>query len=251
MGLTFEIVLALIQSEEEYPVDFDDAWKWIGYSTKGNAKAAFDAAGFIENVDYKVFMINHKNSNGGRPRHKIMLTVDAFKMFCMMAGTDKGRQVRVYFLNCEAELKRRIQQEREQHKQRVVAAFVDEKHSSWKKRFEDEFFEEAYRVTGWKVVAKGHAPCMGNFVNRNVYSWFPEGVTERLDEVNPRINGRLKHKKHQYLKNPGLVFLETQKTAVLAVMRLSPDNNPKKFSQNLDKALGSAVQLEIPFLDDL
>ncbi len=166
-------------------------------------------------------------------------------------GTTKGKQVRRYFLQCEIELKRRIQQEQAQNKQRVVSAFVDEKHSLWQKRFEDEFFEEAYRVTGWKVVAKGHASCMGNFVNRHIYSWFPEGVTERLNETNPRIDGRRKRKNHQHLKNPGLIFLETQKTAVLAVMRLSPANDPKKFDQNLHKALGNAVQLELPFVDEL
>ncbi len=34
-----------------------------------------------------------------------MLTVDCFKAFCMMAGTEMGRQVRAYFIECERALK--------------------------------------------------------------------------------------------------------------------------------------------------
>jgi phage anti-repressor protein len=34
-----------------------------------------------------------------------------------MAGTQKGREIRIYFLNCEAELKRRIEEERNQSSQ--------------------------------------------------------------------------------------------------------------------------------------
>jgi len=29
-----EHALALVQSNEQFSVDFDDAWQWIGYSTK-------------------------------------------------------------------------------------------------------------------------------------------------------------------------------------------------------------------------
>lgn len=247
MELTPEVVFALIKSENNFPVDFDDAWRWVGYNQKNDAKKVLEAS-FDKGFDFSGELL--KNGKRGRPIEKIFLTIDCFKQFCMMAGTPKGKEVRRYFLNCEAELKRRLHQEREHHNQRVVAAFVDEQHSSWQKRFEDEFFDEAYRVTGWKSASKGHAPCMGRFIKQNVYEWFPDGVPQRLQEVNPNINGRRKRKHHQHLKRPGITFLDTQKTAVLAVMRLSPANNPQKFSQNLSKALGNAVQLELPFLDE-
>lgn len=250
MELTPENVFSIIRSEEEFPIDFDDACVWIGYSTKGNAKRVFESAGFIEGVDFQIFIINDKNSKRGRPRHKIMLTVEAFKMFCMMAGTDKGRQVRIYFLNCEKELKRRIKEDREHNKRRVIAAFVDSDHAPWQKRFDDQFFDQAYRVTGWQPAVKGHPPCMGGFIKKHVYEWFPDGVSEKLNEVNPRIDGRRKRKQHQHLKSPGITFLESQKIAVLAVMKLSPNNNPQKFAQNMQKALGTTVQLELPLFDD-
>ena len=38
--LTPEIVFSLIQSDEKFPVDFEDAWQWIGYGRKDSAKIA-------------------------------------------------------------------------------------------------------------------------------------------------------------------------------------------------------------------
>lgn len=36
----FSIRLArtLVESDEDYPVEFDELWQWCGYSTKSNAK---------------------------------------------------------------------------------------------------------------------------------------------------------------------------------------------------------------------
>ncbi|MBE9213708.1 hypothetical protein IQ247_13710 [Plectonema cf. radiosum LEGE 06105] len=39
-------ILAQLESEEQFPVDFDIYWQWLEFSTKGNAKRAFEKAGF-------------------------------------------------------------------------------------------------------------------------------------------------------------------------------------------------------------
>jgi P63C domain len=184
-------------------------------------------------------------------KENIKLTSDCFKSFCLMAGTAKGKEVRRYFLNCEAELKRRIENEEEQHKNRVLKLVISGSHTSWEQRFENQFFEEVYRVTGYKRTSKGHPGCMGGFIRKNVYERFPEGTVDELERVNPSENGSRKRKHHQHLKDLGLSILDSQKTAALAVMRLSPDNNRKKFEQNMHKALGNVVQVELPFMTDL
>ncbi|ALF55639.1 hypothetical protein ACX27_26805 [Nostoc piscinale CENA21] len=91
----------IYESTEQFPVSFDSAWVWLGYSTKGNAKRNFENAGFIENVDYMVFITTDKNPSGGRPSEEIMLTAECLKQWGMMAGTEQGKQVRLYFLECE------------------------------------------------------------------------------------------------------------------------------------------------------
>ena len=46
-----------------------------------------------------------KTPEGGRPSEFIKLTIDCFKSFGMMAGTEKGKEIRRYFLMCERQLK--------------------------------------------------------------------------------------------------------------------------------------------------
>ena len=139
----------------------------------------------------------------------------------------------------------------DERKRYIVKALVSEEYTKWQKRFEDEFFEEAYRINGWNRTSSGHPSCMGRFIKKTVYNHLPDGTTEKLEQVNPRTEKGRKRKHHQHLKNLGLNVLGTHKSAVLAVMRLSPNDNPSRFQQNLQKALGSQIQLELPFLSDL
>ena len=135
------IVFGLLEAESQFPVDFDLAWQWIGYSRKDNAKSALENAGFLAGTDFQVFLNIQENSSGGRPIEKIWLTVDCFKSFAMMAGTEQGRSVRLYFLECEKELKRRVEEDQRNHRQRVVKAVVDEKATPWQRRYDKNFFD--------------------------------------------------------------------------------------------------------------
>lgn len=102
MEFSHELALALVRSTDPFPVDFEQGWQWIGYTPKDTAKDAL-TANFKREVDYVIGVSgqNRKSSRGGRPREIISLTVDAFNSFCMMAGTEKGKKVRRYFLECE------------------------------------------------------------------------------------------------------------------------------------------------------
>lgn len=92
----------IASSSDPFPVDFDRAWQWIGYSRKDHAKAAMEK-NFAAGTDYQSRAIG--TVAGGTPREEIRLTVDCFKAFCMMAGTEQGRKVRAYFIECERRLK--------------------------------------------------------------------------------------------------------------------------------------------------
>lgn len=104
-----EQALELFNSTDEFPVDFDVAWQWIEYSSKSHAKVHLMKCNFLKSIDYKVFTQSQENSNGGRPTEKILLTVDCFKMWAMMANTVQGRLVRQYFLECEKIAKQKAQ----------------------------------------------------------------------------------------------------------------------------------------------
>ena len=102
---TFDLTIAqsLYDSNDRFPVDFDEAWRWLGYGRKNNALRAFLSNGFDEGTDFVVLLFNEQNSEAseGRPSQDYRLTVDCLKTFAMMAKTEAGKQVRRYFLQCE------------------------------------------------------------------------------------------------------------------------------------------------------
>jgi phage anti-repressor protein len=112
MDLTPEAIFGLLKSTDNFVVDLDDAWKWIGYSTKGNAKRLLEDE-FEKGLDYitlegqgaGVFIRNDKNTKTGRSSIQIRMTVACFKEFCMASRTSKGKEVRRYFRLCEEQLK--------------------------------------------------------------------------------------------------------------------------------------------------
>ncbi len=95
-------IKSLVQSEAEFPVDFDDAVVWIGWTSKQQGKQVL-LNNFEEEQDF--LRNGFKSPNGGRPSERINLTIDCFKQLSMLAGTDRGKEVRKYFLQCEKELK--------------------------------------------------------------------------------------------------------------------------------------------------
>lgn len=102
----FHAALGLLESTDSHPVDFEVAWRWLGYQRKDYAKETL-VRNFERNLDYTFDFsgLNRKNPLGGRPSDSIKLSLDCFKSFCMIAGTEKGKEVRRYFLQCERQLK--------------------------------------------------------------------------------------------------------------------------------------------------
>lgn len=97
-------VLNLLQSNEQFPVDLEVAWQWLGYSRKDKVLAKLKN-NFVEGLDFEFSTNRGETPQVGRPSDSVRLTTDCFKMLGMMAGTAKGREVRLYFLDCEKQVK--------------------------------------------------------------------------------------------------------------------------------------------------
>ncbi|WP_335181515.1 hypothetical protein [Nostoc sp.] len=78
------LALSLYQSEEQFPIDLDDAWQWLGYTNKRNCVDTLKS-NFIINED---FSRGGSKSTKGRPSELVFLSIDCFKMLGMIAGTD-------------------------------------------------------------------------------------------------------------------------------------------------------------------
>ncbi|MDQ2096759.1 MAG: antA/AntB antirepressor family protein [Tychonema bourrellyi B0820] len=99
MDFSIELAKSLIDSAEEFPVDLEKAWVWLGYSRKDKALETLKSY-FVEGEDF-VFHQSGEWRQGGRSKDLYRLTVNCLKEFGMIARTDQGKQIRKYFLECE------------------------------------------------------------------------------------------------------------------------------------------------------
>ena len=80
----------------DFVIDLDNVWKWMGFSQKVNAKTLLEKQ-FIKDSDYKIFAPEgsgaKKESRGGHNKETIMLTIRTFKLFCLKAGTKKAEHI--------------------------------------------------------------------------------------------------------------------------------------------------------------
>jgi len=92
-------------------IDFDNVWKWLGFTRKDSAKKLLEKFFTLE-IDYKiVFRQPAENLLGGRPKENIMLNINTFKKFCLKAGTKKADEVHDYYIKLEELLQETIDEE--------------------------------------------------------------------------------------------------------------------------------------------
>lgn len=94
-------------NRNDFVIDLDNVWKWLGFNQKYNAKYALEK-NFTINNDYKIIApecSGAKNkSQGGHNKEIIMLNVDTFKKFCLKAGTKKADEIHDYYIKLESVL---------------------------------------------------------------------------------------------------------------------------------------------------
>ena len=97
--VAYELVEQVVNSKKKFVVDFDNLWKWCGYSSKHKAKEQLKR-NFNEHTDY----IEINEVNGSSKLIKVYTTTDCAKEFGMLSRTEAGRAVRKYFIEAEREL---------------------------------------------------------------------------------------------------------------------------------------------------
>jgi phage anti-repressor protein len=123
----------------DYPINLEDVYKMIGFVHKKNAKRTLEN-NFTKNEDYKITILPSEKgqiareedflllptekqktdeNRGGHNKETVMLNVDTFKNLCMMVKTDKGKEIRKYYVKLENIYNKIIKQEIEQQKQEL------------------------------------------------------------------------------------------------------------------------------------
>jgi len=97
----------------DFIIDLEDIYKWLGFTQKANAKRLI-VKFFKPDIDYKVLFISkeeQKTGSGGYNKETILLTVRAFKLFCIKAETSKASEIHEYFIKLEEVLQEVIEEE--------------------------------------------------------------------------------------------------------------------------------------------
>ena len=137
-------------AKKDFVIEFDSLWKWLGFTRKDNAKRMLEKH-FVKDIDYKIFFrqlmeqdLDHGESNqkhknlgvcnqkaapqvggaavsncekdknlggSGLNKETIMLTINAFKKYCLKSDTKKADSVHNYYIKLEELLQETINDE--------------------------------------------------------------------------------------------------------------------------------------------
>ena len=110
--------------KKDFVIDLDNVWKWLEFTNKANAKRLLEKY-FIRDIDYKILLDAHVvqdltgKKHGGHNKEIFMLTVKAFKSYCLKAGTKKADEVHDYFMKLEEILHEVVQEENSELKKQL------------------------------------------------------------------------------------------------------------------------------------
>jgi hypothetical protein len=101
-------------SNNDFVIDLDDVWRWVGFSNKAHSKHLLEKQ-FVIDKDYKLLLTKpgkqSEHSRGGHNKEIFMLNVSTFKKFCLKAGTKKADDIHDYYIKLEELLHEVVQEE--------------------------------------------------------------------------------------------------------------------------------------------
>ena len=134
-------------SRTDYVIDFDTVWEWCGFTQKISAKKLLEKH-FIKDQDYKCLLYQteeQRKGRGGKNKERIMLTINAFKLFCMKAGTKKAEEIHEYYVKLEETLHEVIKEECSQLREELLEKTKKiENNESEKKRLREKTILEQF-----------------------------------------------------------------------------------------------------------
>jgi hypothetical protein len=193
----------------DYPINLENVFHMIGFANKGNAKRTLEN-NFTKEEDYKITIlpsekgtspegeagISTKNLGGaGLNKEIIMLNVDTFKSLCMLAKTDKGKEIRKYYVKLENIHNKIIKEEIEGQK----LLLQKEKENTVKLLEEKDKYIAQLKEVDVQHIYIGHNPKVKNLTKFGINT-----KTKKTDVLN-------REEQHKS-SNPDFEFLFTYET---------------------------------------
>lgn len=131
---------------------------------------------------------------------------------------------------------------------KILEEFISTELQAWTKTFPLEFYEEIFRLNGWKFdpTSVRRPSVIGHYTNNFIYKRLAPGVLTELRNKEPKVDGRRKKKLFQWLSGDvGHPKLLAHIEAVKSLMKISPDM--KTFKNNLNKVYPIIETTELGF----
>ena len=97
-----------IEDNNNFIIELDNIWRWLGFQQKTNAKRLLEK-NFIINKDYKIikneYIDKKEKSQGGHNREIILLNTKTFKLFCLKIKTNKTNEILEFIVKLEEMIK--------------------------------------------------------------------------------------------------------------------------------------------------
>lgn len=241
---------AYLNSEEhDFIINFDKLWKWLGYTRIDHCKTVLTKH-FKENVDYRIVKTAPENSgavseskkNGGQNKDNIFLTVDCFKLLCNIADTEKGKEVRKYYVTLE----------------KILIEVVDEEHKFLRQQLqlkdkEITIIKENTKIKNEKELLLKHHKRRGLYLI--IIIIVENGITYYIVKfgITDDITDRLTTHRREISKDIILVyFLETvyNKDIENKIKELCEDKNDILFKKRMSRKFNDKNQTELIRLDE-
>jgi hypothetical protein len=129
---------------DDYIVDLDNIWQWLGFTNKANAKKLL-LKYFLQNKDYKILLdasikqkiikintnmsasqlgetvskVKNKGS-GGQNIQKFYLNIKTFKSLCLKTGTKKADEIHEYYIKLEELIQEVLEEEATEMKNKLL-----------------------------------------------------------------------------------------------------------------------------------
>lgn len=86
-------------------VNARELWEFLQVKTRFDdwARRRIEEYGFVQGIDFTVFLNSEENSSG-RPPKEYHITLDMAKELSMVERTPRGKEARLYFIECEKKL---------------------------------------------------------------------------------------------------------------------------------------------------
>ena len=150
--------------KNDFIIDLDDIWKWLGFQQKVKAKVLLEKH-FVINKDYKLLLSQPGKqttvTKGGHNKETFTLNIVTFKKYCLKAGTKKADEIHDYFIKLEEvlqeivleesnELKNQLEQQKTNYYQ-----LQDKKKKEYDKKLETQKILEREKILLDKYATSG------------------------------------------------------------------------------------------------